>query len=150
VSYINDWAFCDFYGLVLPSEAQWEKAARGTDGRIYPWGDQKPTDKLCNFEWNVGNTTRVGAYPKGMSPYGLVDCAGNVYDWCADAWDSSWLKKIENGKTLNTSENRASSYSVRGGNFNNNDKYVRSAYRNNIYPDWCLYYIGFRPSQDTA
>ncbi len=95
VSYINAWAFCDFYGLELPSEAQWEKAARGTDGRLWPWGNHWPTERLCNYHMNVGGTTEVGSYPRGMSPYGLLDCAGNVWEWCADAWDENWFEKIK-------------------------------------------------------
>jgi formylglycine-generating enzyme required for sulfatase activity len=66
----------------LPSEAEWEKAARGTDGRLWPWGDTRPTERLCNFEDNVGDTTPVGRYsPAGDSPYGCADMAGNVGEW---------------------------------------------------------------------
>lgn len=88
VSWNDAQAFCEWAGVFLPTEQQWEKAALGTDSRKYPWGNEEPTDKLCNFNRNVGDTTPVGKYsPQGDSPYGVADMAGNVWEWCEGWYD---------------------------------------------------------------
>jgi formylglycine-generating enzyme len=82
VSWDDAKTFCDWAGLELPSEEQWEKAARGIDGRFWPWGNERPTTRHCNFNENVGDTTPIGHYsPLGDSPYGCADMAGNVWEW---------------------------------------------------------------------
>jgi formylglycine-generating enzyme required for sulfatase activity len=154
VSYIAVWAFCDYYGLMLPSEAQWEKAARGVDGRIYPWGDQQPTPELCNFSGSgILDTTPVGKYPQGISPFGLVDCAGNVWEWCADEYSSNLLQERypNSGRVIRLSNNRANSrLALRGGSFYYDAGCVRCASRFGNAAVRCLNYIGFRPSQDVG
>ncbi|MBN1148998.1 MAG: SUMF1/EgtB/PvdO family nonheme iron enzyme, partial [Anaerolineales bacterium] len=93
VSWDDAVAFCEWASEVakrevrLPSEAEWEKAARGTDGRLYPWGDEPPDERRCNFAMNVKSTTPVGQYsPQGDSPYGCADMAGNVWEWTRSLW----------------------------------------------------------------
>lgn len=87
VSWRDDAAFCAWANVQLPSEAQWEKAARGTDGRLYPWGNQPPTEQLCNFSGSqIGDTTPVNNYPDGASPYGCLDMAGNVREWTSSLY----------------------------------------------------------------
>lgn len=76
--------FCAWLGLRIPTQREWEKAARGADGRDFPWGNQGPTATRCNFDGNVGGATPVGQYPTGASPYGLLDMAGNVWELCLD------------------------------------------------------------------
>ena len=84
VSWHDAMAYCSWAGFELPTEAQWEAAARGTDGHRYPWGDDHPSRELANYDSNEGATTPVGAYPKGAGPYGTLDQAGNVWEWCRD------------------------------------------------------------------
>jgi len=93
VSWDDAMAFCEWAGKSLPTEEQWEKAARGTDGRLYPWGDEFDERKCNCFLTRIEKPTPVDKFPKGASPYGCVDMAGNVWEWTATQKDEGYVMR---------------------------------------------------------
>ena len=133
--------YCNWARRQLPTEAQWEKAARGPEGYTYPWGDSSPTSDQANFTNSIGDTTIVGSFPQGNSPYGAMDMAGNVREWTADWYKSSLLYVPEpNPIGPSTGQYRV----VRGGAWNDIDYNLRSAYRFYNNPTYNYHNVGFR------
>jgi formylglycine-generating enzyme required for sulfatase activity len=128
VSWDDVSAFCKWGGYRLPTQQEWEKAARGEDGRTYPWGEDWVDGKYCNSEEaSIGRTTPIDDFPEGVSPYGVWDIAGNVWEWTSGWYDKEKKQRV-----------------VRGGSFFDDQSYAGCAFRDWSYPDFRSHYGGFR------
>jgi len=144
VSWNDAKAYCEWADRRLPTEAEWEKAARGENAFIYPWGNDSLNNNLLNYNIAIGDTTEVGKYPSGASPYGALDMAGNVWEWVADWYSDTYYASSRASNPLGPDSGQ---YRVhRGGAWDSDDYSVRSARRSLIGPPGAGYNLGFRCS----
>ena len=156
VSWIDAQAFCRWLSeksgleVGLPTEAQWELAARGPESREYPWGDAKPDSSRACFgqDWQKGKPAPVGSFPDGAGPFEALDQAGNVWEWCQDAWDEEAYAKRGQAEPLDPVVDREGGEDVlrvfRGGSWLDPAESLRAAYRNGYPATDRFQLIGFR------
>ncbi len=124
----------------LPSEAEWEYAARGREGRRYPWGDQEPTVELANYIEGPGATVPVDAHSAGCTPEGIYQLAGNVWEWCGDYLGDYEDLAEDSIDPVGATPDRA----LRGGAFSGSANALRASYRNRYRLRRRYVHIGFR------
>lgn len=149
VTWFDAQAFAEWIGGSLPTEAQWERAARGTAARVYPWGDTPPKARQhANFARRYNRPMPVGQFPKGESPDGIADLAGNVWEWCLDEYNPTVYERNGKGVSQNPLNLRfrdvLRARVIRGGAWDVGRAFLRSSLRFKFYPLDSTHTIGFR------
>lgn len=145
VTWADAYTYCRWSGGRLPTNAEWEKAARGTDGRLFPWGDEWPSPDLANVNQpETGDTTAVGSYPGGASPYGVYEMAGNVWEWVSDWYELTYYASAPSRNPPGPPSSVSGERVGRGGNWYWQEGYASAGYRDYWIPTESASGVGFR------
>ncbi|MEM6454940.1 MAG: formylglycine-generating enzyme family protein [Acidobacteriota bacterium] len=145
-----DWhdavAYARWAGGALPSEDQWEAAARGPDGRPYPWGASPPTPSRARYAARDAGAARVGRHPDGAGPFGTADQAGNVWEWCGNPWTATDYAGRDTADVLAARLGGLGTplRALRGGAWPNPPVYLQVAYRKRVHANTRGRHVGFR------
>jgi serine/threonine-protein kinase len=137
VAWADAVAYCENVSKRLPNEAEWEKAARGTDGRLWPWGNEWSPELANTLEGGRGSTAPVGTYPAGESPYGIMDMAGNVWQWTASSSSEGGVNPMAGASITGQKV-------LRGGSWRTIANGTQTTYRKFAPPDYRRDSVGFR------
>ena len=161
VDYIRASSYCEWKGGRLPSEAEWEKAARGEEGAVFPWGERAPLCEDANFRfvsWYCQQSVvEVGSYPQTVSAYGLLDTLGNAWEWTADSYDARWYwdaSRVDPGEpescaiSPDADRGDCTHKVIRGGAFNTTQQNTRASVRSPAEPGRADLNLGLRCAYD--